>query len=241
MMYETDVPAQVVVEWGGDGLSEHAALAVGWDDEPGPGRPVPGCGCARCAAYAADGSYDDAFHAAELATHLAALPPNLRAEALDMARRERARMGLEPDPCVVRDGVLLELAKRAPGALRRPLDPTDEDADSESDDDRAELPVERARRVPIREVARRLGLGSPKQRGSDLAVTCPLHPDENPSLTLSPDPGLWYCFPCGEGGDGIRLVEKTMNLGFAEAVRWLVDGRTTTSRDPAQQTMGAKP
>jgi DNA primase len=29
---------------------------------------------------------------------------------------------------------------------------------------------------------------------------------------------LWHCFPCGEGGDGIRLVERVRGVTFAAAV-----------------------
>ncbi len=83
------------------------------------------------------------------------------------------------------------------------------------------LPVEDARRVPILDVAGRLGLGEPVRRGREWAVRCPFHDDSRPSLTLS-DAGLWYCFVCSEGGDGIRLWELVRGVPFAEAVRELV-------------------
>ncbi len=83
------------------------------------------------------------------------------------------------------------------------------------------LPVEDARRVPILEVAQRLGLGEPISRGGEVAVRCPLHDDERPSLTIDPDRNVWYCFPCGMGGDGIGLYRLATGLSFGEVVREL--------------------
>ncbi len=83
------------------------------------------------------------------------------------------------------------------------------------------LPVEDARAVPILDVAGRLGLGEPVRRGREWAVLCPLHDDTRPSLTLDVDRGLWYCFPCAEGGDVIELVQRVRGCSFAEAVREL--------------------
>ncbi len=80
------------------------------------------------------------------------------------------------------------------------------------------LPVEDARRVPILQIVSRLGLGEPVRRGREWAVCCPLHDDNRPSLTLS-DAGLWYCFVCAEGGDGLELWQRVRGVSFAEAVR----------------------
>lgn len=84
--------------------------------------------------------------------------------------------------------------------------------------------VESARAVPIREVAIRLGLGQGAQRGGDeWAVFCPLHDDHSPSLMLNPTKNAWYCFPCGEGGDGIELVRRALRLPFPEVVSWVAN------------------
>ena len=80
------------------------------------------------------------------------------------------------------------------------------------------LPVEDARAVSILDVAGRLGLGEPVWRGRECAVLCPLHDDARPSLTLDVDHGLWYCFACSEGGDGIELWQRVRGGSFAEAV-----------------------
>lgn len=81
--------------------------------------------------------------------------------------------------------------------------------------------VERARRASILRIATALGLGEPVPRGREYAVLCPFHDDHDPSLSLNPDEGLWYCFPCGDGGDGIGLVRRVLGVGFCDAVAWI--------------------
>ena len=81
--------------------------------------------------------------------------------------------------------------------------------------------VETAREVPLLEVVQRLGLGTPAQKGRELAVCCPLHDDSHPSLQLNPEKQVWYCHPCGIGGDAIKLYMRARRIEFAEAVREL--------------------
>lgn len=53
----------------------------------------------------------------------------------------------------------------------------------------------------------------------DPNAICPFHQDRTPSLYVSPD-YLWYCQPCGIGGDVFRFLEKFENLEtFPDAVR----------------------
>jgi DNA primase len=52
-------------------------------------------------------------------------------------------------------------------------------------------------------------------------VLCPFHDDHDPSLLLNTDEDLWFCFPCGAGGDGIALVMRVRGCGFTEAVAWI--------------------
>lgn len=84
------------------------------------------------------------------------------------------------------------------------------------------LPVEKARQVSILDLARRLGLGTPRKRGEEHLVRCPFHDDTDPSLSLNMDRGVWYCWPCGEGGDGIELVMRARGVQFPAAVKWIV-------------------
>ena len=88
---------------------------------------------------------------------------------------------------------------------------------------RGPLDLESARQVPILEVAGRLHLGQPVGAASSKyrRVLCPMHDDRKPSLCLNVSEDLWYCGPCGEGGDGIRLVERVLRCTFVEAVREL--------------------
>ncbi len=81
--------------------------------------------------------------------------------------------------------------------------------------------LERARGRPILDVVQLLGLGEPVRRGREYAVRCPLHDDDRPSLTINPAQNVWYCFPCGIGGDAIELYRLATGLPFGEVVREL--------------------
>jgi DNA primase len=52
-------------------------------------------------------------------------------------------------------------------------------------------------------------------------VSCPFHEDRTPSLSISEAKGLWHCFSCERGGDGLELLVKARRMGFLEAVREL--------------------
>ena len=80
--------------------------------------------------------------------------------------------------------------------------------------------VEEARSRPILEVARSLGL-EVRRAGKGWMARCPFHEDKTPSLSLTPEGGVWHCFGCGRGGDGIALVRAMRGLGFRDAVREL--------------------
>ena len=57
--------------------------------------------------------------------------------------------------------------------------------------------------------------------GGNLKGICPFHDEKSPSFSVSPSKGLFYCFGCGAGGDVIRFVERTENVGFSEAAERL--------------------
>jgi hypothetical protein len=99
------------------------------------------------------------------------------------------------------------LRKRAKGSRRHPP--------------RDDLQVEAARAVPLLEVVDQLGMDQPVKAGKALVTRCPLHDDKHPSFRLDAERGLWHCFPCAEGGDGIRLVQRVLACSFIEAVRFL--------------------
>lgn len=56
-----------------------------------------------------------------------------------------------------------------------------------------------------------------KREGKNYKTCCPFHPDDTPSLSVNPSQGLWSCFGCGAGGDGITFLEKSLNITFGEA------------------------
>jgi DNA primase len=82
------------------------------------------------------------------------------------------------------------------------------------------LLVERVRRRPILELVQELGL-NPRRAGGEFVVSCPFHQDRTPSLFINPEKGLWHCFSCGRGGDGIALYRAVRSLDFATAVKEL--------------------
>lgn len=86
--------------------------------------------------------------------------------------------------------------------------------------------VERARSVSVLDVLERLGCATPKRAGKELKALCPLHDDNNPSLSITRDGMQWYCFACAEGGDAIQLYRRLCpHLPFRDAAdemsRWL--------------------
>lgn len=60
-----------------------------------------------------------------------------------------------------------------------------------------------------------------KQLGSSYKCVCPFHKDKNPSLTISPEKGLWHCFGCGAGGDAFRFVMDFENIDRKQALQRL--------------------
>lgn len=222
--------SRIVDSWGTrggvEGQREHTAWAVEQDPVP-PETPVAGCECVRCETYRAGGDTEDADVAAWLLDRLARQTrPADRQPRAASAVRAWSEIGCAlPSPAV-----LAELAERRPGALP----PRGEE------EDRDPLPVEDARRIPIRQVAARLGLGEPVGRWGEPRVLCPLHDDTNPSLRLREDEGLWYCDVCAVGGDGIELARRALGMEFADAVRWLAEGGAAPTRDPEQRRIEAR-
>ena len=74
-----------------------------------------------------------------------------------------------------------------------------------------------------------------KRSGRQWMARCPLHGERTPSLSVSPDKGVYYCFGCQRSGDAITFVQEIEGLDFAGAVEFLA-GRAGirlhyTSRD----------
>lgn len=59
------------------------------------------------------------------------------------------------------------------------------------------------------------------QRGREFVGRCPFHQDEKPSLHVNPSKGLWHCFGCDAGGDGITFLMRHESLEFMPALHEL--------------------
>ena len=81
---------------------------------------------------------------------------------------------------------------------------------------------QQVRSIPLSRVCTRLGLGGGIRRGKELAFTCPLHDDSNPSLRVNPEKNLCYCDVCARGGDGIWLVSEVLKKSFGQAVLFIL-------------------
>lgn len=78
--------------------------------------------------------------------------------------------------------------------------------------------IQKLRDLDILRVADMLGMGIRQRR-----ALCPHHDDHHPSLALNVRKQTCHCYSCGFSADNIGLVRERMNLGFAEACRWLAD------------------
>lgn len=75
------------------------------------------------------------------------------------------------------------------------------------------------------------------QKGRDYWGLCPFHAEKTPSFKVSPERQAFYCFGCGEGGDGITFIMKRHNLSFKEAIRYLnIKGNSTEWASPEART-----
>ena len=72
--------------------------------------------------------------------------------------------------------------------------------------------------IPIQDVARHLGLEVRKKM-----LSCFIHQEKTPSLSLNDKTNKWKCYGCGEGGGVINLVQQRYSLGFKDACQWLCD------------------
>jgi hypothetical protein len=53
-----------------------------------------------------------------------------------------------------------------------------------------------------------------KSGSQELIARCPLHDDTRPSLRVDLDKAVWYCDPCGKGGDLFDLAQAWWGLDF---------------------------
>jgi hypothetical protein len=108
------------------------------------------------------------------------------------------------------DEFLQEMAGSQPRPRRRPPPAR-----------RESLPVDAARAMPLVQLLERYGVEH-RRRGSSLVARCPFHDDTRPSLQVNEQKGLWRCFVCDIGGDGIAFVMRLKAVGFADAIREVI-------------------
>ena len=62
-----------------------------------------------------------------------------------------------------------------------------------------------------------------KKVGSRYKGICPFHGDTDPSLSVNPEKGFFYCYGCNAGGDAISFIRKIENLDFVESVKFIAN------------------
>lgn len=73
-------------------------------------------------------------------------------------------------------------------------------------------------------LVRSRGIELRKHGNGHLAGTCPFHEDNEPSLIVTPEKGLFHCMGCGAAGNAIQFVEKFDGVSFRHAFELLADG-----------------
>lgn len=94
-------------------------------------------------------------------------------------------------------------------------------------------------RVNILEVISRYVTVRPS--GKNFLSICPFHPDKSPSLTISPEKGLFHCFGCSEGGDVFQFLMKIERIEFPEAVSRLATQAGVTLTSERKSPSGLEP
>lgn len=79
-----------------------------------------------------------------------------------------------------------------------------------------------------------------KRSGRQWMARCPMHGERTPSLSVSPEKGVYYCFGCQRSGDAISFVQEMDNLDFVGAVeslasRYGIELRYTTKDEGSQR------
>lgn len=70
-----------------------------------------------------------------------------------------------------------------------------------------------------------------KQKGASLTGLCPFHDDKTPSLSVTPEKGLWHCFGCDAGGSVIDWVARHEKISEREAINKLCNHSPIQNND----------
>lgn len=79
-----------------------------------------------------------------------------------------------------------------------------------------------------------------KKHGKEMAVLCPFHDDNNPSLIISPSKNVFHCFGCGASGTVIDWVMKTQAVSFKHALEILKQGAVLEKTKPVKRSVAPK-
>jgi hypothetical protein len=77
--------------------------------------------------------------------------------------------------------------------------------------------IEAVREIPIVDIVSHYT--AIKRQGGGYIGLCPFHDERTPSFHVHPAKGLYKCFGCGAGGDGIRFVMEYDHRTYPEAVQ----------------------
>ena len=83
-----------------------------------------------------------------------------------------------------------------------------------------EAELEQARQTPIVNIAS--SFLQLQKAGRNYKALCPFHQEKHTSFYIYPETNSFYCFGCNQGGDVIKFTELAFNLGFKEAVEYLI-------------------
>jgi DNA primase len=62
-----------------------------------------------------------------------------------------------------------------------------------------------------------------QKKGRNFVALCPFHQDTHPSLIVSPDKGIAYCFACQKGGDIFSFYQAIEGVDFRGALKDLAE------------------
>ncbi len=62
-----------------------------------------------------------------------------------------------------------------------------------------------------------------KKKGGNYWGLCPFHGEKTPSFCVNPERGIFKCFGCGVGGDGITFLMKIHNWEYPQAIKYLAE------------------
>ncbi len=57
------------------------------------------------------------------------------------------------------------------------------------------------------------------KKGKDFKAVCPFHDDKSPSMSISPNLGIYKCFSCGAAGNAIKFVMEYQRISYFEALK----------------------